>query len=345
MGTAAARTGGGRRTGPVAAALLALMVPPVALAAELQIPPPPADAAAAPPAAPNPEAASAPIVSLPDVTVSAPEPRYVAPTRRDRIGRIWAPVLINGKGPFRLVLDTGATRSAVTRNVAEKLGLPIREGSVRLRGVTGSSVVASVRVDQFEVGDLLVAGTTMPIVADAFGGAEGVLGAEGLADKRIVIEFLADRITVARSHRQPAPAGFSTVPFKFSRNRGMRVNVRIGSVQAVAVIDTGAQMTVGNLALREALTRRRGSPEAMDQGIIGVTEDIQQAAAVRVPALYAGTLIVRNAQILFTDLVIFDHWSLNSKPAILIGMDVLGVLDTLIIDYRRSELQIRTPAT
>jgi hypothetical protein len=27
----------------------------------------------------------------------------------------------------------------------------------------------------------------------------------------------------------------------------------------------------------------------------------------------------------------------------LIGMDILGVLDTLIIDYRRNELQIRTP--
>ena len=27
-----------------------------------------------------------------EVVVSAPEPRYVAPTLRDRIGRIWAPV-------------------------------------------------------------------------------------------------------------------------------------------------------------------------------------------------------------------------------------------------------------
>ena len=45
-----------------------------------------------------------------EVLVTAPEPRYVAPTTRDAIGRIWAPVLINGKGPFRLVLDTGASR-------------------------------------------------------------------------------------------------------------------------------------------------------------------------------------------------------------------------------------------
>jgi hypothetical protein len=31
---------------------------------------------------------------------------------------------------------------------------------------------------------------------------------------------------------------------------------------------------------------------------------------------------------------IFDHWKLTKEPAVLIGMDVLGLLDTLIIDYR-----------
>src|SRR5512147_851948 len=65
-----------------------------------------------------------------EVVISAPEPRYVAPTTRDRIGRIWAPVLINGKGPYRLVLDTGASRSAITRPVAESLGIPIRRNAV-----------------------------------------------------------------------------------------------------------------------------------------------------------------------------------------------------------------------
>jgi len=60
---------------------------------------------------------------LTEVMVVAPEPRYVAPTRRDRIGRVWVPVMINGKGPFRLVLDTGAMRTAVNLNVANTLGL------------------------------------------------------------------------------------------------------------------------------------------------------------------------------------------------------------------------------
>ena len=173
-------------------------------------------------------AAAAP-AAVEEVLVTAPEPRYVAPTTRDRIGRIWAPVMINGQGPYRLVLDTGASRSAVTRAVVDELGLPIRSDALRLRGATGSAVVSAVKVKTLEIGELLIENTTMPIVADAFGGAQGVLGGEGLEDKRIVIEFQRDRIDITRSHRQPASPGFSVVPFKYRQAHGMRVSWSVRS--------------------------------------------------------------------------------------------------------------------
>jgi hypothetical protein len=291
------------------------------------------------PEAPPPEP---PVTALPDVTVSAPEPRYVAPTTRDRIGRIWAPVLINGEGPFRLVLDTGASRSAILPRVAEALKLPIAVDSIQLRGVTGSAITSSISVDTLEVGDLILQGATMPIVEDVFGGADGVLGAEGLADKRIIIDFRRDRITILYSRRQESPPGFLALPFTFEENRGMRIPVVIAGVRVVGVIDTGAQVTVGNLALREALARRRREATPEEASIIGVTQDIQQADKARIPSFFAGDLLVRNAYIMFSDLHIFGHWELAAEPAVLIGMDILGVLDTLIIDYPRSELQIRT---
>jgi predicted aspartyl protease len=290
--------------------------------------------------------ASVPVVAAPqpveEVLVTAPEPRYVAPTTRDRIGRIWAPVMIDGQGPYRLVLDTGASRSAITRAVVDELGLPIKSDALRLRGATGSAVVPAVKVKSLEIGELLIENMTMPIVADAFGGAQGVLGGAGLEDKRIVIEFQRDHIDIARSHRQPASTGFSVVPFKYRQAHGMRVSAMVGSIKVVALIDTGAQMTVGNLALRAALARRQGGQGESGQEVVGVTEDIQQATRARIPSIVAGELIVRNASILFSDLYIFEHWKLESQPAVLIGMDVLGTLDTLVIDYRLGELQIRT---
>jgi len=288
------------------------------------------------------EALPAPEPALEEVVVSRPEPRYVAPTTRDRIGRIWAPVLINGKGPYRLVLDTGASRSALTQRVVDDLGVPVQADAVRLRGVTGTAIASAVRLDTMEFGELMIEDSRVPIVADAFGGADGVLGGEGLQGKRIAIDFGRDRISIARSHRTPAEPGHSVVPFKYSAQRGMRVEVRVGNVKAIGVIDTGAQVTVGNLALREALAKRRPH-DPIEDVVIGVTQDIQEATRVRIPSIVAGQMIVRNAEIRFADLHIFDHWRLGTQPALLIGMDVLGRLDTLVIDYARGELQLRVP--
>ncbi len=155
-----------------------------------------------------------PIDELTEVMVEAREPRYVSPTRRDQIGRIWAPVMINGRGPFRLVLDTGASHSAITALVALALGIPTdRSPPVILRGVTGFATVPTIRVDTLSVGDVAVDQAILPIVPDALGGAEGVLGSEGLLGKRIFIDFRHDRINIAYSKNERSGPGFISVPF------------------------------------------------------------------------------------------------------------------------------------
>ena len=190
-----------------------------------------------------------------------------------------------------------------------------RDGA-RVRGVTGSAVVPTVQVRSLEFGELLVEDVTLPVVTDVFGGADGVLGGDGLRDKRIVIEFRRDRISIARSRKQRAPGDFSVVPFEYLRAHGVRAEVLVGPVRTLAIIDTGGQATVGNLALREALARHRGEKDPFDDVIIGVTEDVQPATRVRVPSIVAGELIVRRAEIRFADLHIFEHWNLTSQPAL-----------------------------
>lgn len=98
-----------------------------------------------------------------EVFVEAREPRYAAPTLRDRIGRVWVPVMINGKGPFRLVLDSGATTSAIVNSVAEHLGLPVTStASIRLQAATGAAIVPYVIAERMEVGDLLRGSSQLP---------------------------------------------------------------------------------------------------------------------------------------------------------------------------------------
>lgn len=279
-----------------------------------------------------------------EIVVSAAEPRYVAPTLRDRIGRIWAPVYIDGQGPLRLVLDTGATTVALTHDAAGLLGLRLdRARAVQLRGTTGSAVVPQVEVREIEIGDYLVENQRVVLVDDAFGGADGVLATYLLRDRRIHVEFRKDRIEITRSRGQAAPAGFSTIPVKFAARRVPWVEAWIGPVKVKAIIDTGAQQTIGNLALRAALVEaRRRTTELRKENVVGVTGDVQEGQSAGVPTIRIGNVKISHARVNFVDLHIFEHWRMQDEPAVLIGMDVIGVLDTFILDYRRRELQLLT---
>ena len=288
---------------------------------------------------PSPTAAES-IPPLPEVTITTPEPRYVAPTLRDRIGRIWAPVYLNGQGPFRLVLDTGANRSAVVPRVVEALGDKARAGKpVRMRGVTGTAIVPTIRIDTMELGELLLAPVTLPVVPDVFGGADGVLGGEGLGGKRIVIDYRRDSITVKRSHRERPGEGFITLPITLLRDHLLVTDISIGRVRAKAIIDTGAPDSLGNMALLTALKRQAKDDPVSE--IIGVTLDVEHGERVKMPVLRIDDITITGAVVTFSDVYIFRHWGMTEKPAILLGMDVLGSVDQMIIDYRTRELHLR----
>jgi predicted aspartyl protease len=276
-----------------------------------------------------------------DIIIEAPEPRFVAPTRRDKIGRIWAPVMINGRGPFRLVLDTGASRSAITAQVADALGIPPDSSRpVLLRGVTGSLAVPTIHVDSFAVGDVILTPATLPIVTDALGGAEGVLGTEGFGDKRLYIDFEHDSITITRSRGERVRADFVVIPLERSSAGLLAIHAQVGGVRVRAIIDTGGQSTIGNEAMRDSLVRRHA--KGTSSPVTDVTTTTQDAESFPSPPIELGSIQIRGARITYGDMRIFEHWHLINEPALLIGMDALGLLDVFIIDYRRRELQLRT---
>lgn len=275
-----------------------------------------------------------------EVVVAKPEPRYVAPTLRDRIGRVWAPVYINHQGPFRLVLDTGATRTAVIQSLAARIGTPIlASDSLKLHGVTGSALVPTIHVKSIEVGDLWLDDRKLAVVEDVFGGAEGVLGTDGLGDKRIFIDFRHDEISIRLSRGRVSTAGFTRVPVKLERGHLLMFDVTLGGVRTKAMLDTGAQTTIGNNSLREALARKARHGQV--DSIIGVTLDIQQGETLTAPPINIAGITISGMRVTFGDIYIFEAWKMNDAPALLIGMDVIGLLDSLIIDYKRKELHLR----
>ena len=124
------------------------------------------------PTAPTPAIDPAVQEELTEIIVQTTEPKYASPTRRDRIGRIWAPVMIDGKGPYRMVLDTGASHSAITARTAQLMDSELTpQHSTRVTGFTGTTIVPTVHVDHMEVGELYMGAADLPVLADVFGGA------------------------------------------------------------------------------------------------------------------------------------------------------------------------------
>jgi predicted aspartyl protease len=296
--------------------------------------------ASAPPVASTPQVAPTPQDDLSEIVIQTPEPRFVAPTHRDQIGRIWAPVVINGKGPFRLVLDTGANHSGVTAVVADVLGIPLGlSPPVRLRGVTGIVMVPAIHVDTFDVGDLTLGPATLPIVTDALGGAQGVLATNDFRDERILIDFKHDRIDIRRSRNERTPADFITIPWERSDTGLLMFHTHVGGMRVLAIVDTGGQRTIGNLAMRDALVRRRIQGQPVQ--IFDVTAQSQSGEFLPCPPIDLGPLKILGAHIAYGEIQVFEHWHIDQEPALLLGMDVIGLLDTFIIDYRRHELHLR----
>lgn len=275
--------------------------------------------------------------------VEVPEPLFVAPTRLDRIGRILAPVMINGRGPFRLMVDTGANQSVLTTQITEALGLAATAGkSVKLNGVTGSIQVLTIAIDTLETGDLVQRKLQLPVMNSVMGGADGILGMHGFEDKRITVDFSRDYIRIADSRGERASRNSMILPATLRFGRLLLVSGRVGDIKVKAVIDTGAQRTLGNLVLRDALLRRRGfKNNVVSTAVIGLTEEEQRGDVIPTPPIRLGDATISNVYVIYGDIHVFKLWDLQQEPALLVGMDVLGTLHTLVIDYRRKELQLQ----
>lgn len=268
---------------------------------------------------------------------------YASPTGVDGIGRIAAPVMINGQGPFRFILDTGANQSVLTRRVAEAVGIVLNpESRLMLHGVTGSLAVQAVELDSLQAGDLVQRNLKVAVLDSVMGGADGILGTQGFDDLRVTVEFRRDRITIERSRGQRARQNEGKIPATLRFGTLLVVDGHVGTIRVKAVIDTGAEMTLGNSALRDALLRRRkhvGGPD--DARVVGLDETSQTGRYLRTPMIRLGEAEIEGLPIIYGDIHVFKLWDLKDEPALLVGMDILGSLEKLVIDYRREEIQFR----
>src|SRR5437762_12695386 len=120
---------------------------------------------------------------------------------------------------------------------------------------------------------------------------------------RVYADFGRDRLVIARSHGERAGRDFTVVPLRLIRGGLLVADVHVGAVRTKAIVDTGAQGTIENLMLRDALMRHPPRNVAHED-VIGVTHDEQDGDNSPIPDIDFGHLTSRDVTVTFRDMCI-----------------------------------------
>lgn len=208
---------------------------------------------------------------------------------RQARSRVTVPVRVNGAGPFRFVVDSGADRSVIGQALARRLALPAGD-AVTLHGMAGRSRVETVLIDTLAVGGNTIDDIAAPALDEAFLGAQGLLGIDALSGQKVVLDFERRLITVERAtHR--VEAGRPDEIVVVARRRFGQLILTQASVDRTriqAVIDSGAQVTIGNSALRRRVFAARRAPAVERVELVSVTGQTVTAELAVLPRLRIG---------------------------------------------------------
>jgi len=259
----------------------------------------------------------------------------------DSYQRLTVPVTIKGKGPYQFMIDTGAQATVVSTALADELELFIRRPAV-LVGMASRRDIETTEVPDFELGSRRYHIYTAPLVpAENIGGADGILGLDSLQGQRVVLDFRRNEILVADAKELGGNAGYEIV-VKARRKLGQLIitDARVNGVQTAVIVDTGAQGSIGNMALLERLQRSRALGETSMTDINGQ----QLMGVVREGRiLELGNVQLRNFPIVFADSPPFHALGLADQPALVLGMQELKVFRRVAIDFETRKVLFDLP--
>jgi predicted aspartyl protease len=297
--------------------------------------------------------ARAPAIAQNAPSRAAPEPvapadpadlLFASPTRIDHIGRIVVGVNVNGQGPFRFIVDTGANYSTISPGLATQLKLtPSMADGIIVNGITGTAPEPSVAIARLQAGDLVMEDLRIPVIwASLMSGAQGILGLADLEEDRLFVDFEHDQVKIVRSRHGYLPQDFVRIPATRLSGGLLSVDGRLGGVRVVAIIDTGSSRTIANTALQNALNehRYRRKADAQIREVYGATADIARGELETAPMIDLGDVRIGSVGLVYGDFHIFDVWGLTQRPAMIIGMDVLGTVRALSIDFHEPAIYV-----
>ncbi|MBO9622199.1 MAG: aspartyl protease family protein [Sphingomonas sp.] len=258
--------------------------------------------------------------------------------------RLTVPVALGASGPYNFIIDTGAERTVVSRELAGSLRL-VPSQPVMLTSMTGSRRVDTVLVPQLMIPSV---GEHHSIVAPALAGrnlgAAGLLGIDTLQNHQVTIDFdsgtMSVRPSAKRKRKTSYIRGEIVVTAKSLFGQLIVTDAYFGNTRVQVVLDTGAQVTMGNSALRRRIGGRLKTQPIEFTSVLG---DTARAEYSNVEGIKIGDVLFGSMPVAFADVAPFERFGLTERPALLLGMDALRSFRRVEIDFPNRQVRFQMP--
>ena len=252
-------------------------------------------------------------------------------------GHLVVPCTIDGHGPYRFVVDTGANAFVIDPDVAKELGIDLRKvPHQKAHAADGAPVsVPVVELRDVRLGTRVLRRTTSVVtdVGALVGESDvlGILSKDMFAGDRLEVHFPRHELRVLDTHDDA-----NALPLV--RLRGGLSGVRLPNGLTV-ILDLGADISVLNSAGAALLGAVQAEPLAGEAA--GLTGAIETRAWVTLPPLDLGDP-TPGGVVPVVDLGLFDVLRLHDEPALLLGVDQMQDR-VLAIDYGAKTVSLRVP--
>jgi predicted aspartyl protease len=258
--------------------------------------------------------------------------------------RLTVPVAVNARGPYNFIIDTGAERTVVSRELANTLRLSAGN-PVTLLSMTGRSQVDTVLVPDLMIKSVGIQHSVIAPKLEARNlGAIGLLGIDTLRDHQVSIDFDRGTMEVRKSEKRPKFRRRSNdeivVMAKSMFGQLIVTDAYYGNTRIQVVLDTGSQVSMGNSALRKRIARSR---KTQPIELTDVTGDKTMADYTTVPNIKVGDVLFGSMPVAFADVAPFERFGLTKRPALLLGMDALRSFRRVDIDFPNRQVRFLMP--
>ena len=275
----------------------------------------------------------------------------VIPREVSATGHIVVETRLNGRGPFRFVIDTGASISVVYESARVAIGIePDPHIQVHVLGMTGSRIYPVGQIAEIRVGNEVWENVRVAILPDTALSAariDGILGVDFLSRYAVlysqqerVLRLYPRELVADNSYRGWDRIALRELHVGEGNVAVFVFDMYIDTQHIPTVFDLGATVNLLNWRAARALDvlvrRPRQSPD-----VHGVSGSAEVLAELRVWRLRINNSFWRNRVFLIGEFPVFEGLGLDRRPAAIAGADLFGQRD-FIIDFARRRLLVKS---